>query len=213
MFPDPPGPPVNVQANDITVSSCTLTWEEPEFDGGSPVTGYLVEKQNGYSSRWSKVNKNPTSEMIMKLNDLEEGAEYEYRVSAVNDAGTGKPSGTTGRFKAKNPYDPPGKPEAPIVDDIMPEEADLSWAPPTDDGGSPIIGYNVEMRPKGETKWKPATKDEVTDPKLKVTGLKEGVEYEFRVAAVNKAGPGSASAPTKAKYGEDGCLIKSIEMK
>lgn len=33
--------------------------------------------------------------------------------------------------------------------------------------------------------------------KGKVEGLKEGVQYEFRIRAVNKAGPGEPSDPTK----------------
>lgn len=43
--------------------------------------------------------------------------------------------------------------------------------------------------------------------KCRVDGLKEGVQYQFRVKAVNKAGPGEPSDPSKpviakARYGK-----------
>jgi titin len=200
---DPPGPPVNVLVDDITKTGCQLTWEPPENDGGSPITGYMVERCNGYSSRWTKVTKTPVTERQMRFEELHEGDEYEFRVSAVNAAGQGKPSESSGRFTAKDPFDVPGKPEAPTVEDMSPEVASVAWAPPASDGGSPITGYTLEMRRVGDVKWKPASKDATPDTKLTVEGLMDGEEYEFRVTAHNKAGPGAPSAPSKpAKYGK-----------
>jgi len=43
----------------------------------------------------------------------------------------------------------------------------------------------------------------VTETKYEVKGLQKGAEYEFRVTAENKMGPGQPSDPSKmAKYGE-----------
>ena len=189
-----------MKASDVTKTTASLAWEEPDFNGGSPVTGYYVEKKSG--TRWVKVNKKPISKLTLDMDDLIEGDTYEIRVSAENDAGVGSPCEPIS-FVAKDPFDAPGQPDAPIVEEILPEEASLAWTPPVDDGGAPITGYIVEMKPKGDAKWKKATKDEIVEPKLKVNGMKEGVEYEFRVTAQNKAGSGPASQPTKAKYGED----------
>ena len=52
-----------------------------------------------------------------------------------------------------------------------------------------------------------ATRDKVTDLEFTIKDLYEGKEYEFRVAAVNKAGQGPFSAPSeprvcKPPYGE-----------
>ena len=191
---------MNVEADDVTKSSCNLTWEEPEYDGGSPVTGYYVEKLSG--ARWLKVNKKPIKARDIAIDDLIDGSDYEFRVLAENDAGISKPSETTGRFKAKDPYEAPAKPEAPVVDKITPEEASLSWSAPND-GGSPITSYIIESKKKGDIKWAVANKKEkVTDTKFTVTGLKEETEYEFRVSAENKAGQSPPSAPTSAKYGK-----------
>ena len=71
-FPsDPPSPPQNVKVNDLSKTSCTLTWEPPENDGGSPVTGYYVERKSG--TRWSKVNKKAVKKCRLEIDDLVEG--------------------------------------------------------------------------------------------------------------------------------------------
>ena len=59
------------------------------------------------------------------------------------------------------------------------------------------------MRPKGDKKWKHVNKDEtVLDLTYTIPRLTEGKEYEFRVIAENKVGPGEPSAPCKpVKYG------------
>lgn len=41
------------------------------------------------------------------------------------------------------------------------------------------------------------------DKKLKMTNLKRGLQYEFRVAAVNAAGMGDASEPSQAVFARD----------
>jgi hypothetical protein len=39
-----PDPPMHVKITDITASSVSLKWKEPEFTGNLPITGYLVER-------------------------------------------------------------------------------------------------------------------------------------------------------------------------
>ena len=156
---------------------------------------------HNFSSRWIKVNKEPIEKREMSFNDLVEGSDYNFRVSAVNEAGVGKPSEETGVFKAKDPYDKPGKPGTPEVLKITKNSADLSWTAPDKDGGAKIEKYLVEMREKGDMKWR--TVEKVPNTEHIVTGLRENAEYEFRVTAENKAGQGPASDPSKpAKYGK-----------
>ena len=115
LFSDPPNPPINVLVDDITKTSAKLTWETPEFDGGSPITGYIIERQSAFSSRWSKLTKEAITELQLEMTDLQEKEQYDLRVCAVNAAGVSKPSATTGKFTAKNPYEKPGKPGTPEV--------------------------------------------------------------------------------------------------
>lgn len=63
----------------------------------------------------------------------------------------------------------------------------MSWRPPSDDGGSDILGYIVERREVPKAAW--CTVDaRVTETSLMVKGLKENVEYHFKVSAENQFG-------------------------
>lgn len=88
-----------------------------------------------------------------------------------------------------------GPPSQPRVDKVTPNSVSLSWDKPLNDGGGKIEGYLVEVKPKnGE--WTEATPFPVKDTEFTVPHLKEGEEYQFRVKAVNEAGPGNPSTAT-----------------
>ena len=76
-----------------------LTWTVPPRDGGSKITGYIVEKRQIGADYWSKALPYPAPENSCLVNDLIDNAEYEFRVKAVNKAGESEPSSTTGKVK------------------------------------------------------------------------------------------------------------------
>ena len=45
--------------------------------------------------------------------------------------------------------DPPGKPSQPEVVDYDKDRAEIKWAHPVNDGGSPITNYIVEKKMEG----------------------------------------------------------------
>lgn len=51
-----PSAPKELKFDDITKDSVHLTWEPPDDDGGSPLTGYLVEKREVSRKTWTKVS-------------------------------------------------------------------------------------------------------------------------------------------------------------
>jgi len=194
------GPPNQLKTKDLTKSSAVAYWQAPESDRGSPVTGYYVEKC--VKGTWSKVNKKAITALELLIEELVEKQKYEIRVSAENLAGIGKPCAAFG-FVAKSEFDVPGKPGQPEVAVINTDNAEITWAAPSTDGRSPITNYVVEMRKKGDAKYKVvnSTGELVVETKYTVKGLLQGTEYEFRVTAENKVGPGEPSAPSKpAKY-------------
>ncbi|CAH1802732.1 unnamed protein product [Owenia fusiformis] len=200
---NPPGAPYGLEVDEITADSCRLSWTEPSKDGGSEITGFYIERRQPFSTRWVKVNKQPIRANHYKIGDLVEEQEYDFRVVAENAAGLGKPSDSTGTFKARRPYDVPGAPGMPDAS-ISKDEATIVWSPPYDDGRSPITNYTLEMRVVGDFRWKTVNKDEVlTKTTYNMTGLKEGEEYEFRVFAENRAGHSEPSLiSSAAKYEE-----------
>ncbi|XP_025833492.1 twitchin isoform X4 [Agrilus planipennis] len=193
---DKPGKPEGpLRISDVHKEGCTLKWKEPEDDGGVPLEGYLVEKLDLDSGRWIPAGR--TRDTKIDLNNLEPGQEYKFRVSAVNSEGVSEPLEASESIVAKNPFDEPGPPGTPEVTDWDKDHVDLKWTPPIKDGGSPITGYIIEKREKGSPKWTKAAEVGPHETKGTADNLDEGVEYEFRVRAVNAAGPGEPSQASK----------------
>ena len=76
------------------------------------------------------------------------------------------------------------------------DKLDVSWDAPESNGGSAVTGYRVQWKEAADSWDTPADVSEttVTGTSHTVTGLTDGVEYTFRVFAVNTVGDSSASA-------------------
>lgn len=82
----------------------------------------------------------------------------------------------------------PNTPEGPLeYDDIQARSVRVSWRPPADDGGADILGYILERREVSKAAWY-TIDSRVRGTSLVVKGLKENVEYHFRVSAENQFG-------------------------
>ena len=73
----------------------------------------------------------------------------------------------------------------------------LTWTPPGSDNGSPVTGYHLERRDTAKDRWTKVSRGAVRETTLEVKDLTKDAEYEFRVAAENKAGVGEPSLPSK----------------
>lgn len=89
---------------DKTKHSVTLSWTPPERDGGSPITGYLIQIQDEGSSVWMTVNDpetvHPTTEYTVP--SLRALKHYRFRIIAVNAIGESDPSPRTGEVKIED---------------------------------------------------------------------------------------------------------------
>lgn len=191
---DRPGPPIGpLQPTDITAHTISLAWKPPTDDGGSPVTGYVVEKTEANYNMWKVVpGYCPKCEFTVK--GLDEGKSYRFRVRAENMYGVSDP--LEGKpVEAKNPFDPPDAPERPDITGYSPSSCSLVWKPPAVTGGRPVTGYIVEKREKGG-EWVKVNVYPTPNTEYTVNGLTEGNRYDFRIIAVNEAGPGKPSKPS-----------------
>ncbi|XP_045907720.1 obscurin isoform X23 [Micropterus dolomieu] len=84
----------------------------------------------------------------------------------------------------------PDPPEDPEVLSKTEHSVTLSWFTPLHDGGSPILGYRVEMRLVDSALWLPCHSEPVCNTEFVVENLISGSGYRFRVAAINRAGTG-----------------------
>lgn len=100
---DVPDAPLNVIVGNVTKFGCTVSWEPPESDGGSPITSYVVELRDRTSVKWSPVQVTKADELSAVINDVIENKEYIFRVRAENKAGLGKPSAASQPVKIMDP--------------------------------------------------------------------------------------------------------------
>lgn len=90
----------------------------------------------------------------------------------------------------------PSEPGAPEVHTIRGDEMTLTWTEPLHHGGRPITGYHIELREDFDLPWTRVTTEPVPDTTHRVTGLKPGQEYEFRIVGVTDVGVGRPSEPS-----------------
>lgn len=196
-IPLPPEGPLRV--DNVTKSGATIAWRPPKDDGGSDISHYVVEKLDTENMRWVPIGE--TAATSLRTDNLIEGHDYNFRVKAVNKQGESMPLTGQQTITAKDPFGKPDKPGTPQATDWDKDHVDLEWTPPKKDGGSPITGYIIEKRPKYGS-WEKAAEIPGNKTSGTVPNLTEGEEYEFRVIAVNKGGPGEpseASLPVIAK--------------
>lgn len=196
-FVGPPAQPEGpLVVSDLFRDRCKLAWKQPKDDGGMPIKHYVIERQ-ALSARggWQEIGT--TEACNFNCTDLEYKKEYKFRVRAVNKKGASEPLESAKNILAKDPYDEPSKPFPPEIVDWDKEHVDLKWKPPEKDGGSPITDYQIEYKDKFSPEWTKGPKVPGEQNHCRVKNLKENMAYQFRLIAINKAGPSEPSDPTK----------------
>ena len=87
----------------------TLTWQPPLTDGESPISQYIVERQDVTTSAaagagWTRVDRLRPHVYTYTVPHLVDGHRYLYRVIAENEHGRGPPLETRNPVEAKSPF-------------------------------------------------------------------------------------------------------------
>ncbi|XP_022597713.1 immunoglobulin-like and fibronectin type III domain-containing protein 1 [Seriola dumerili] len=93
----------------------------------------------------------------------------------------------------------PGPPSTPKIVSAFKDCINLAWSAPSNTGGTNILGYNVEKRKNGSNLWGLVNPPDepIKEKKYAVKEVVEGIEYEFRVSAINISGAGEPSTPSE----------------
>jgi len=83
--PTQPGP---IDVNELTDTSCVLSWKPPIRDNGSPIIEYIIEQRHKSDPSYIRIETpTPVTECYHKIDDLLTNGEYDFRIAARNLAG------------------------------------------------------------------------------------------------------------------------------
>jgi titin len=185
-----PNAPTSVRAVADNTTGIDLSWNAPDFNGGSEITDYVVEYATENTDYVVFADGVSTGTSV-KVTGLTQGVEYTFRIAAKNIAGQGAYSAETLDAIA-TARTVPGAPTA-TASSTRDGAIELEWkfVAPETDGGSEIIQYDVEWAKVGTSVWSGAAYDYRT---TRIEGLQIGTQYKFRTTATNAAGKGKYSA-------------------
>ena len=164
-------------------TTATLTWSLPANDGGSDVTGYEYQVDQG---DWNDAGAAAARSVV--VTGLENGRSYTFSLRSVNGTGPGAVATvqTTPRLGAIAPSAPRN-----LAAEPGDAQATLTWSAPADDGGSAVTGYEYQV---DQGDWINAGATAARS--VVVSGLENGRQYTFAVRAVNRVRPGPAAKVT-----------------
>lgn len=94
LFTGAPSAPRNFTPIDVTSRCVKLQWSPPENNGGSEVTGYILERKESTEETWTKVVTLESTVLQYSVENLREKSEFYFRVFAENAVGLSSPATT-----------------------------------------------------------------------------------------------------------------------
>ncbi|XP_059426600.1 neural cell adhesion molecule L1-like protein isoform X9 [Carassius carassius] len=198
---DVPDPPEDVILSEHNGRSVKLQWI-PGDDHNSSITEFVIEfEENQHEpGNWREMMRVPGNHHSALLK-LHSHVDYRFRVYAINEVGSGRPSQATERYKT--PASAPDKnPENIKIEGHLPQEMDINWEPlsPIEHNG-PGLEYKVSYRRQGNGEdW---TEHMVKRHSFLVTNTPTFVLYQIKIQARNHMGWGPEPKIITAYSGED----------
>ena len=153
----------------------------------APITSYTVTGEPG-----DITVQVPDHNADFLVSGLSVGTTYTFTAVANTDAyGPGYPSDPVSVTPAPNP-NLPGRPVlARYLSPVGDGSVHVTWRPPADDGGSPILNYTIQWRAEPTWPDNPPfqnTTVPASDVSYDITGLSDQTLYEVDILATNAEG-------------------------
>jgi len=168
-----------------------LSWPN-SGDGGSPITGYKIERRLCPGSWVTLVADTGTTGRTYTDSTIATSTCYAYRVAAINAEGTGTFSAGVSTANYVVPQQVPPPSATPVAYQI-----DLSWTAPGTDG-PPITGYKIEAAVCGNPYVTLVADTGSTTTTYSDTSVAGSTCYRYKIAALNSVGAGPISGPGEA---------------
>ncbi|XP_012730505.2 myomesin-3 [Fundulus heteroclitus] len=191
-----PPPPHSVMAIRDTDTSVLLQWQEPKDKLN--ILGYYLYYSEAGKQEWKTVNNKPITATRFIVHGLKTWKEYVFRVKSVSRAGNSRYSDGSHPIMVKSAINVPSSPSAIALLLCTGSEMVLGWRAPSSNGGNPVRGYYLDQKEKGTETWREVNVKPAKEKQLKVSDLKSGHFYQFRVFAANAAGIGKPSDASEA---------------
>ncbi len=177
-----PSYPENVRGSSEN-ERAIVRWEQPRFEGLAPIEEYNLYRSSDGGLELINTFSNDTFEHADT--DVSNEITYTYKLTAVNEYGESSYSTPIYLTPRESPVEPSEVRELHVVSNEAPVE--LTWSEPMDDGGSPIINYNVYR--DGELVGQP---EETYYVDQNARG-----DVTYTVSATNEVGEGPLSEPVE----------------
>lgn len=102
---DKPSIPLGpLKVEEVRADHVKVKWDKPEDNGGTEITGYVLEKMDLDTGRWIPAGEVGPNEKTFTFSGLTPKKKYKFRVKAVNKEGESEPLEVEEAILAKNPY-------------------------------------------------------------------------------------------------------------
>lgn len=190
---DTPVAPINpIDVTEVTKSYISLEITETIEDGGSPITGYIIEMDDGLSGEFTQVHNSLVT--IVTISNLQSSRNYRIRYAARNIV-----YDSNNMFECDKLHFSPIVTVLTAVEPTEPydlihntdlrfrESVIIDWKAPLDDGGSPLQLYTIQITDVDAGSFYTEQITVQANSKM-LLNLESGFEYTIKVRVNNLVG-------------------------
>jgi titin len=168
--------------------SIDLRFNTPSDNGGSPITGYTVQKSVDQIN-WTTIATPALGTNALNIPRENPGVRLFVRVTATNTLGVSAPSVAS----IQMPFLRPSAAQNFAVADMQ-TYARATWSAAANLGGSTYVVYRIDVSRDGGTTWSQMTTVSGSSTSANLTRPNKGTTWQYRMTTFTSFGAGDATA-------------------